>query len=93
MKIAVADMTDNGAGRGPTLRRRALFPDQSASREIGTQTSVATRSLPAAASSDRPIDVMARLPKAGSLFGPVAQADGPPPNRACNLLDAFQTVL
>ena len=82
VEIAVADMADDRRDQACSLRCRAgSRSTHSASREIGTQTSVANALAPGRSAQRRPIGVVARLPE--PACGPpacVAQANGPPPN-------------
>ena len=92
VEIAVADMADDRRRADRSRRCRAGFRStHSASREIGTQTSVARCARPAAGAL-RPIGVMPRLPQSGAVLGRVAQSNGPPPNSARDFAEPLRLL-
>ena len=84
VEIAVADMADDRREQIVLRRcRAAVSVTHSASREIGTQTSVASASAPGRSAALRPIGVVPRLPQPGAFLGLGGPARTAPPPHSC----------
>ena len=81
MEIAVADMADDRRDEPLLSMSRLVSVTHSASREIGTQTSVDDDLARPGAGASGPEDIVARLPEPRALLRPRSPIrNGPPPN-------------